>query len=98
MPTDIATRAAVLALIAIGRPHAEISSILAVPKSTIRDIHSRAIQRGFDHNTRPLKICDAYVVNAPRSGRPKKQRAESQDNIFTERAESESDNASALLD
>jgi transposase len=82
MPTDIATRASVLTLLSMGKTNAEVSSLLTVPKSTIRDILSRAIQRGFDPNVRPLEICDAYLTDAPRSGRPKKQTPETQDKIL----------------
>lgn len=82
MPTDIATRASILTLLSMGKTNAEVSSLLTVPKNTIRDILSRAIQRGFDPNLRPLEICDAYLVDAPRSGRPKKQTPETQDKVL----------------
>ncbi|KAJ5563410.1 hypothetical protein N7535_008574 [Penicillium sp. DV-2018c] len=76
MPTDIAKRASVLALLSTGETN---PSLLGIPKNTIRDIHSRAIQRDFDPDRRPLEICDAIVADAPRSGRPEKQTPETQD-------------------
>ncbi|KAJ4155562.1 hypothetical protein LMH87_000800 [Akanthomyces muscarius] len=47
-----------------------------------RDTSSRAIKRGFDPNLRPIIIKDAYLEDAPRSGRPSKQTAENQEAIL----------------
>lgn len=44
MPTDIATRASILTLLSMGKTNAEISSLLTIPKNTIHDIISRAMQ------------------------------------------------------
>lgn len=82
MPTNIAQRASVLTLLWQGKSTAEISGMLGIPKSTIRDIHARAIQRGFEASSYPLIINDEYIVDAPRSGRPKKQIPETQDKIL----------------
>lgn len=83
MHNDIATRASVLTLISVGKPASEISEILSIPRTTIRRIYSRATERGFDPNLRPLKICDTYVADAPRSGRPKKQTPETEEKVLT---------------
>jgi transposase len=72
---DVSTRAAVLVLKSPsgGKSTPEIEGIIGIPKSTINRIYARAIERGFDPNTRPLIIKDAYLEDAPRSGRPTKQ-------------------------
>lgn len=72
MPTDIATRALIIGLKSTGKTSTEVSELTEISVRTINSIYARAIERGFDPNFRPLKICDAYLVDAPRSGRPKK--------------------------
>ena len=43
IPTDIATRASMLTLLSIGKTTTKVSSLLTIPKSTIRDILSRVV-------------------------------------------------------
>ncbi|KAJ5884847.1 hypothetical protein N7495_009357 [Penicillium taxi] len=84
MPYDIATRASVLILRAVSKlTSAEISAILGISQSQVNRIYASAIKRGFNENQRPLHIEDAYVEDAPRSGRPKKQTTENNDIIIS---------------
>ena len=73
---DIAIRAQVVTLKALGFTNQEISSklCLAVTLTTIDRIYERALSRGF---TPDKPIClNHHVSNAPRSGRPTKQTEE----------------------
>lgn len=83
MPTDIATRALIIGLKSSGKTSTEVSELTRISVRTINDIYARAIKRGFDPNLRPLEICDAYLADAPRSGRPKKQTTEARDKILS---------------
>ncbi|KAJ5894121.1 hypothetical protein N7495_005812 [Penicillium taxi] len=47
-----------------------------ISTQTIKSIWNKAIERGFDPLQRPLLVIDAYVADANRSGRPKKQTPE----------------------
>ncbi|KAF1981718.1 hypothetical protein K402DRAFT_312670, partial [Aulographum hederae CBS 113979] len=84
--TDIATRALVVALKSpiVGKSTAEVIEKTGLSKSTINTIYARAIERGFDPNILPLVIKNEYLIDAPRSGRPSKQKdPEIQDAITT---------------
>ncbi|KAJ5777758.1 hypothetical protein N7520_001004 [Penicillium odoratum] len=83
MPTDIATRAYVVALKANGKTTAEVSEPTNISIRTINYIYARACERGFDPNLRPAAICDAYVADAPRSGRPTKQTPETEQKVLS---------------
>ncbi|KAH7471808.1 hypothetical protein FOMA001_g12984 [Fusarium oxysporum f. sp. matthiolae] len=85
MPTDIATRALVVTLKApagAAKTTAEIEEITGIPYRTINAIYARAIRQGFEPNERPLRLQDAWLQNAPRSGRPTKQTKETKELIF----------------
>jgi hypothetical protein len=69
---DIAQRTLVLTMKTLGMEPRQISDITDIPTVTINTIWNRAIERGFDPRRQPLMITDAYVIDAPRSGRPKK--------------------------
>jgi hypothetical protein len=73
---DIAQRTLVLIMKTLGMEPRQISDITDIPTVTINTIWNRAIERGFDPRRQPLMITDAYVIDAPRSGRPKKQTSE----------------------
>ncbi|OAX81454.1 hypothetical protein ACJ72_04204 [Emergomyces africanus] len=75
--TDIATRSVVVALKSIcEKTSIEISGITGLSVRAINLIYARAIERGFDPNARPFVIRDAWLADAPRSGRPKKKTSE----------------------
>lgn len=82
MHTDIATRAFVVGLKSTGKTTNEVADLTGLQPRTINRIYGRAIERGFDPNQRPLAIRDDYLVDASRSGRPKKQTPETQDKIL----------------
>ncbi|KAM0187788.1 hypothetical protein ACHAPI_010938 [Fusarium lateritium] len=68
MPTDIATRALVVALMAPAggaKTTIEIHAITGLPVQTIRNIYARAIQRGFEPNQCPLRVTDAMFKDTP---------------------------------
>lgn len=72
--TDIATRAAVVSLKSSGRlTSTEVSAAIGLSVRQVDRIYAKAISRGFDPQLRPIKITDAFVADAPRSGRPRKQ-------------------------
>ncbi|KAJ5211837.1 uncharacterized protein N7498_003483 [Penicillium cinerascens] len=73
---DIAMRAVVITMKALGIPPLTISAMTGIPTRTINTIWDRAIERGFNPRQQPLIVTDAYVADAPRSGRPKKQTPE----------------------
>jgi hypothetical protein len=76
MPSiDLAIRAQVVALRAVNYPDSEIHQITGVSPRSIRNIYERAIKRGFDPSQRPQPVLSEYVADAPRSGRPGKQAA-----------------------
>jgi hypothetical protein len=83
MHTDIATRAFVVGLKSTGKTTNEVADLTGLQARTINRIYGRAIERGFDPNQRPLAIRDDYVVDASRSGRPTKQKPETEDKILT---------------
>jgi transposase len=82
MHTDVATRAFVVGLKSTGKTTNEVADLTGLQPRTINRIYGRAIERGFDPNQRPLAIRDDYLVDASRSGRPKKQTPETQDKIL----------------
>ena len=82
--TDIATRALVVTLKApcSGKTSTEVAGLAGISSRQVDRIYARAIERGFDPNLRPIVIKDAYLKDAPRSGRPSKQTAENQEAIL----------------
>ncbi|KAJ4155561.1 hypothetical protein LMH87_000800 [Akanthomyces muscarius] len=81
---DIATRALVVTLKApcSGKTSTEVAGLAGISSRQVDRIYARAIKRGFDPNLRPIIIKDAYLEDAPRSGRPSKQTAENQEAIL----------------
>ncbi|KAF4339552.1 hypothetical protein FBEOM_6546 [Fusarium beomiforme] len=69
MPTDIATRAMVVALMAPtggAKTTVEIHALTGLPIQTIRNIYARAIRRGFEPNERPVRLINAWLEDTPR--------------------------------
>lgn len=83
--TDIATRALVVALKApcSGKSMLEVAGLVGILPRQVDRIYARAIERGFDSNLRPIVIKDAYLEDAPRSGRPSKQTVETKEVILS---------------
>jgi hypothetical protein len=81
--TDIATRACVvtLKLPCVGKSTSEVAEIMGLSTRQVNGIYSRAIERGFDPNARPLIFRDEYFEDAPRSGRPPKQTDKAQEAV-----------------
>ena len=73
--TDIATRALVVSMKSPfgGKTSLDISQETGLSVRQIDRIYARAIKRGFDPNHKPLVIRDAFLEDAKRPGRPKKQ-------------------------
>jgi len=80
--TDISTRALVVTLKSpfVGKSTLQIADETGLSPRTIDSIYARAISRGFEPN-RPLKILPRFLEDAPRSGRPRKQEAISEEVI-----------------
>lgn len=90
MHAGIALRGVVLYLKAADEmTNAEISALTGVSPRTVRNIYSKAIERGFNPHSRPLVIEDSYVVDASRSGRPRKQDSEAQPEVQPETQDEE---------
>ena len=81
--TDLSTRALIVGLKSpsVGKKTSEIARITGVPARTINSIYARAIKRGFEPNELPLDLQPFYLEDAPRSGRPSKQRADIKEKI-----------------
>jgi hypothetical protein len=82
-----------------------ISDWTGIPTETVKAIYNRAIERGFDPSKRPFTLIDAYVADASRSGRPKKQTSELETTVLAKvrrdrygREKTCADIASELLD
>ncbi|KFA71035.1 hypothetical protein S40288_10436, partial [Stachybotrys chartarum IBT 40288] len=50
---------------------AQVAAITGLSTRQVNRIYSRAIERGFDPDMRPLTIRDDWLCDAPRSGRPR---------------------------
>ena len=79
--TDIATRACVITLKSSGKTTPEVAFLTGLSQRLVNMIFARAIERGFDPSLRPIVITDAFLIDAPRSGRPLKQTTKAQDLI-----------------
>ena len=73
--TDIATRALVVALMSppSSKSSVETAFLTGLSKRQVNRILAKAIERGFDLNSRPLVLRNAFLEDAPRSGRPRIQ-------------------------
>ena len=58
---DMATRAQVITLKALGIPNKEIYQRTGIKPRTVNDIYDRAIQQGFDPNSEQSVIRDIHV-------------------------------------
>lgn len=83
MHTEISTRALIIGLKSTGKTTVEVAELTNIPARTINAIYARAISRGFDTNRRPLEIHDTYLADAPRSGRPSKQKTDIQTEVLS---------------
>jgi transposase len=83
MGHDIAKRAIVVACKANGISNTTISEQIGLSASTIRNIYQRALENGFDPNSRPWTISDAMLADAPRSGRPTKRSLDVQNLVLS---------------
>ena len=79
---DIATRAQVVTLKALGLKNSEIERQTGIKTRTINSIYDRAIQRGFDPNAEQRVVHDNHVQNASRPGRPSKQTEDIKEGIL----------------
>jgi hypothetical protein len=66
----IAQKIQALTLISSGFTTKHASKVTGIPERTILRVKQTAIQRGFEPE-RDQRILEAYVTDAPRSGRPK---------------------------
>lgn len=73
MPISLSNRASILAFLSVGKTATEVAELLQIPVRTVRSIFARAVKRGFEPNHRPLEILDSFILDAPRTGRPRKQ-------------------------
>lgn len=72
--TDIASKALIVTLKSVGgKTTSEIHGLTGISIRTINSIYARAIERGFEPNSLPIKLKDEFLQDAPRSGRPTKQ-------------------------
>lgn len=83
MHTETAVRAQVVALRAYTtKTSSEIACLTGLSISSVNRIYARAIERGFNPHEDPL-IHDRYVEDQPRSGRPIKQDASTQELVIS---------------
>lgn len=76
MPVFIGNRVSILTLCPTGKTAPEVAELLQINVRTVRSILTRAIKRGFEPNHRPLWIIEAFYLDAPRTGRLRKQTEE----------------------
>ncbi|KAH8821830.1 hypothetical protein F5884DRAFT_769175 [Xylogone sp. PMI_703] len=68
---DLGTRVQALALLEASVPQPEITAITGIAKSSLYSLRRNAINRGYDPKV-DRRILLKYVVDGPRSGRPRK--------------------------
>ncbi|KAI5805603.1 hypothetical protein DFH27DRAFT_480308 [Peziza echinospora] len=66
---EISQRAVAVACKAIKMKNSEITILTGMPERTIQSVYKKARKRGFDPSMSKV-VLDAYVIDAPRSGRP----------------------------
>lgn len=72
--TNITTQAVIVGLKSTGQQtSAEVAAAIGLSVRQVNRIYARAIERGFDPCPRPIQIDNAFVADAARSGRLKKQ-------------------------
>ena len=72
---DSTTRAQALTLKAVGLTDAQIEEVTGIPSRTLNNLLDKAAKAGFellDANGRLGRICNAYIDNALKAGRPGK--------------------------
>jgi transposase len=80
---DIATRAQALALLQARVPIDRVSKISGISVNQIYRIDKKARERGYDPTTSTI-LSDDFLIDAPRSGRPKKITEEMEQEIIQE--------------
>ncbi|KAJ5193324.1 hypothetical protein N7449_009466 [Penicillium cf. viridicatum] len=83
MGHDIAKRAMVVTCKATGLSTTTISELSGLSKRTVNRVYERALESGFDPDSRPWNISDAMLADAPRSGRPTKQTLDVQTRVLS---------------
>lgn len=75
---DIATRALVVAWKSpvVGKSAKEIERLTGVPFRQVERIYAKAIRRGFNPHVRPIVIKVEHLSDAPKPGRPTRQKEE----------------------
>jgi hypothetical protein len=82
--TDIATRDLIVTLKSLdGKSSPEVAYITGLQPHTVNSIYTRAIERGFDPNIRPIIIKDEWLKDAPQSSRPSKQTTEIKEKVVS---------------
>jgi len=79
---DMATRAQVVTLKALGLKNSEIERQTGIQPRTINYIYDQAIQRGFNPNAEQQVVRNNHVQTASRSGRPSKQTEDIKEDIL----------------
>ncbi|PHH59858.1 hypothetical protein CDD81_2437 [Ophiocordyceps australis] len=74
LKTDIATRASAITLKYSGKTTDEVALLVGISSRQVSRIWAKAIERGFDPAAQQLLIRDEFLTDAPRSGRPRKQK------------------------
>ncbi|EUC39688.1 hypothetical protein COCMIDRAFT_110815, partial [Bipolaris oryzae ATCC 44560] len=69
---DLAVYAFIIAYKANRKLNNNITALIGVNKHTINIIYIRALKRGFNPNSRPIKIEDKHIKNKLHSSRPLK--------------------------
>lgn len=73
MRYQIATRAQILGLLAVGFEHRQIFDYTGVSPDTQKTWWTKALKRGFDPSARPVLILDCHVEDGKRTGRPRRK-------------------------
>ena len=83
--TSLITRALIVTLKSPvgGKTSAQIHEETGISVRQINRIYARAIERGFEPNSRPFTLKDEWLEDAPRSGRPLKQTPENIEKVVT---------------
>ncbi|KAJ5593304.1 hypothetical protein N7537_010208 [Penicillium hordei] len=83
MGHDIAKRAMIVTCKATGLSTTTISELSGFSTRTVNRVYERALENGFDPDSRPWNISEAMLADAPRSGRPTKQTLDVQTRVLS---------------
>lgn len=92
-----AVRAQVLALKQFGASNRQISDITCISERQIQRFWAKAIARGYDPVDGSKALKDEYLIDEPRSGRPKKATIEASNEILTKVRKSRKTQSLVLL-